>query len=124
MDLHNFGSLIWALFILILVIQSIVRSARGAARSARVGQQVQPQAPPAPAPVPRRAPVRRTLVIPSGVSEATEVEVPTRAFAPPQPRPRSKAESIFGSGPLVARGIIALEVLGPPRALREWSSII
>ncbi|MHB8440522.1 MAG: hypothetical protein ACYDBM_00525 [Candidatus Tyrphobacter sp.] len=64
---------------------------------------VPPPVPPAP---PAQAPALATLL----------VSAPRRRLL--------SAGSVFERGSPVARGIIALEVLGPPRALREWTSIV
>lgn len=124
MDVRDFGSLIWAILIGIAVISSILRSARRAAQNARgLPQPPQPrvtrEAPPPVAPAQLR---RVSPVVPSAVKPASASGAPLRMTS--MSAPRRRAESIFGSGPLVARGVIALEVLGPPRALREWTSII
>jgi hypothetical protein len=137
MDLHDFGSLIWAIFILIAVISSVLRSARRTVSSARQQQpQRQPQqqpaqqlrqqpiAPPARQLVPQAPPVR--VYVPPPVPVSTSVprwrSDERLQGATSQVRARSRAARIFGRGDAMTRGIIALEVLGPPRALRDWSA--
>jgi hypothetical protein len=155
MDLHDFGGVIWAIFIAIAVISSIVRSARNATRNAQTRQTPQVQRAQAP-----------PLVIPSVASAASGVEgqrvapsaaqtrqaprvvriQPSRAPAPiviPSPstpppsaatlrtgsarsaesRDRFRAASIFERGSPLARGIVALEILGPPRSMRDWTPL-
>jgi hypothetical protein len=127
MDLHDLGGIVWAIFIVIAVISSIVRSAKRSMGSAQmqpqqqqmqVQQQVQtqqrvaPSAPPSPRVVVKRAPTA-TVVMPP----------PPRPLIFPTAAAR-KHERLFGPGLSVVRGIVALEVLGPPRALREWTPLV
>ncbi len=63
---------------------------------------------------------RKRAAVTPAVPPAAPI-VPTLRSATPRPL---SAASVFQRGSPVVRGIIALEVLGPPRALREWSSIV
>ncbi len=138
MDIHDFGGVVWAIFIAIAVISSIARSAR------RAGVRLQgPVAPVEPVP-PRvqRVPtvVAPTVVMPSIVvarTIASSAAVPSAIVPPPVTMLRTQAiRELVSVIPSVAStkvlaqprdyirspalGIIALEVLGPPRALQEW----
>lgn len=136
MGLHDFGTLIWAILIIIAVISSLTRSARRTISSAQRQQQnTQPAQRTAPTPPQvRTLTPQRTYVPPpvppviKTVSETVRAE--TRGVERPerlrgvvsQARGRRGQTGVFGKGDSVTRGIIALEVLGPPRALREWSA--
>lgn len=142
MDIHDFGGVVWAIFIAIAVISSIARSAR------RAGVRLQgPVAPVEPVPphvqrVPNVVPtvVAPTVVMPNIVvarTIASSTAVPSAIVPPPVTMLRTQAvRELVSVIPSVAStkvlaqprdyirspalGIIALEVLGPPRALQEW----
>lgn len=133
MDLHDLGTLIWAIVVVIAVISSVVRSAKRTIERATPAQRPFVQAPPPPAPV---APVQAVRPPAPPVVQSAPRVVTIRRAAPaidptPEPAPLPvvavpaevppRRSWIFGKrGPLV-QGIIALEVLGPPRSLREWT---
>ena len=146
MDLHDLGGLVWAIFVVIAVVSSIVRSAkrniqqsqqlhlqRAEQRPAQFAPQPQPApAPPAPAPVVAPAPqrVQRFIVrdAPAPPVIPSVAIVQARAASQANPfavaPPRRKRENLFGPGISVVKGIVALEVLGPPRALRDWTPLV
>jgi hypothetical protein len=124
MDLHDFGSLVWAIFIAIAVISSLVRSARrsaGAPQQRAAPQRVATPRPPAP-------PVQ--VYIPPPVAAQ-----PNPVAMPPEPPPLivpstaasaahdsyRKWHGLFAQGNPIVQGIVAREVFGLSRALDEWT---
>ena len=175
MDIHDVGTLIWAVIVIIAVISSLMRSARRAVnRPTSTGGTPRPPrpAPPrqvfAPPPVPATPPVAATpppvpvtvsrTVTPSAANETSPstplrtgsieelrfVTAPPRIVvttAPPpvaaEPAPIARTvtpslsrdrgtapAALFSNRSPIVNAIIALEVLGPPRALREWTSVV
>jgi hypothetical protein len=147
MDVRDFGTLIWAIFIIIAIISSILRSANRALKSAQQQPQPRPQPPPPPpsAPEPALSPLRvsgvaglRMTAVPSAVSSVSprtfgrETSDRGAGADAGATRPTSRGD-LGGRAPVryaftkgssqLVQGIIALEVLGPPRALREWKPI-
>ncbi len=145
MDLHSLGSLIWALVVVIAVISSVVRSAK---RTIERSSSTPPAAPlvPAPlvrAPVPAAAPSAPSMghgmghartggAVVSNAAFTRGIEAPASALEaapglPPLPEPTPsplRVGVLFGSRRPLMQGIIALEVLGPPRALHGWMPIV
>jgi hypothetical protein len=124
MDLHDIGGFVWAILIVFAVISSIIRSARRSIGSAQTQQPRQQQMQTQQQPVAPSAPVIPSRIVVKRAPTASVV-------APPPPRPlifptaaKRKQERLFGPGLSVVRGIVALEVLGPPRALREWTPLV
>lgn len=127
--MHDIGTIVWVILIVIGVVSSIVKRAREGGKAVRPIQQrpaaaVHPPlagvaAAPPPPPVPA-ATVEPPLVV---VRAA-----PPRAAAPkvaPSPLPAftdgtGRFRGMFQRGSLV-RAIVAAEVLGPPKALQERS---
>lgn len=161
MNLHDVGTLIWAIVVIIAVISSLMRSARRAmnrpSSTTQATQRPAPArqvfAPPTPSPVaatPRvvipsaasrietpppaaAAPIRFTprtqpsVLIPGEAGKASGVEIPPPVVVPSVGSRASGADGLamlFANRSPIVNGIIALEVLGPPRALRGWTSIV
>lgn len=121
MNVDNLGTLIWAFVIVIAVISSITRSVRRAQVSIRATGSPQASAAPVPVFVPppvEPVPARRRA-LPS-VAPAAAVSAPVQV----EPSEPLRAVRLFRGERALVRGIVALEVLGPPRCVREWTPIV
>ena len=129
--MHEIGVLIWIVLLFIGVIGSMISSVRRRMEAAqRQGPQAQAPRPPAPQPPGPPAWLQRVT------AQLQTAGVPPQA--PPAPRPRPTPPSppkppvietprraeggrsrIFATRSDIVRGVIAAEVLGKPKALRD-----
>jgi hypothetical protein len=120
--MREVGVLVWVAFIVIGVIANIASTARKQAAQ----KAPQPQALRRPAAVPvARAPVTAPPRV-AAVAQPAPVRRPQPAAAPVVQRPAPLHEAmqlrrrpLFADRPSLVRAVIAAEVLGKPRALRD-----
>lgn len=132
MDVRDFGTLIWAIFIVIAVISSILRSANRALKNVQQGQQrLQSQQRPVAPSTPLTADAGRSRgttrvppPVPSVPVTAPKAALVERRVNASRSQDGGAVPRLFRGKRALVRGVIALEVLGPPRALREWKSIV
>ncbi len=129
--MREVGVIVWVVLLLVGVTSSIVSSIRKAS-AAQQRPGLGPVAPP-----PRQATVKELVAALQAQAQAQAAPPrPRAAPAPPQPRaapapqpaelpwpvapvPRSSAHRLFAGRGDAVRGIIAAEILGSPRGLRD-----
>jgi hypothetical protein len=115
--MHDLGALVWALFVVAAVVSSAIGSFRKQLR--RQTALLRDPSGIAPIAAPRSVPPSPPEAAPPGVPAVT-VRTPA---AQPQPRiiRTGAARGLFEERGAWVRAVIASEVLGPPKALREQS---
>lgn len=124
--MRDIGALLWVVIVIAGVISSIVSTARkqnaGRATAVRLPPRplpVVPRAAPAPAPPPQPAvPGRAPLVLSSDVSQPPGI-LRARELDEPHKQATRLARKLFGHRSGLVRAVVAAEVLGKPRALRD-----
>jgi hypothetical protein len=129
---HDLGTLVWVILVVIGVISSMVKNARKMTRQpAGASPSARPAPPPvaAPPPVPAPRPVHAQAFAMPPVIPPNPVPAPSAASTTRR-EPQPIAVHAVGTSPIrgmfegpatLVRAIVAAEVLGPPKSMQEQS---